>query len=178
MFDERPNGGSSLLRPLLPALSPPESIGSYEDDFAYSPGSSTLTDKKIARDLRWVCVWLPVKNKMQHLRERRWCKFCFIIRCTSFLVCCTAILLKMARYFFMILELMWQATWPSDAKVRVEELLFFAWFLFCLDLAGKWVKISSCVAVRMLNWLVLVNVRKEIRFESVKMLPLLQVRTV
>uniref|UniRef100_G1MV69 CAP-Gly domain-containing protein n=1 Tax=Meleagris gallopavo TaxID=9103 RepID=G1MV69_MELGA len=51
VFDERPNGGSSLLRPLLPALSPPESIGSYEDDFAYSPGSSTLTDKKIARDL-------------------------------------------------------------------------------------------------------------------------------
>ncbi|OXB84284.1 UNVERIFIED_CONTAM: hypothetical protein H355_007167 [Colinus virginianus] len=51
VFDERSNGGSSLLRPLLPALSPPESIVSYEDDFALSPGSSTLTDKKIARDL-------------------------------------------------------------------------------------------------------------------------------
>ncbi|XP_031451473.1 centrosome-associated protein 350 isoform X3 [Phasianus colchicus] len=51
VFDERSNGGSSLLRPLLPALSPPESVVSYEDDFAYSPGSSTLTDRKIARDL-------------------------------------------------------------------------------------------------------------------------------
>ncbi|XP_021259699.1 centrosome-associated protein 350 isoform X2 [Numida meleagris] len=51
VFDERSNGGSSLLRPLLPALSPPESIVSYEDDFASSPGSSTLTGKKIARDL-------------------------------------------------------------------------------------------------------------------------------
>ncbi|KFP71891.1 Centrosome-associated protein 350, partial [Acanthisitta chloris] len=51
VFDERPNGGSALLRPLLPALSPPESVASYEDDFASSQGSSTLTDKKIARDL-------------------------------------------------------------------------------------------------------------------------------
>ncbi|NXN44574.1 CE350 protein, partial [Rhinoptilus africanus] len=51
VFDERPNGGSTLLRPLLPATSPPESVVSYEDDFASSQGSGTLTDKKIARDL-------------------------------------------------------------------------------------------------------------------------------
>lgn len=52
MFDERLNGGSALLHPLLPAMSPPESVVSYEDDFASSQGSGTLTDKKIARDLR------------------------------------------------------------------------------------------------------------------------------
>ncbi|XP_075616490.1 centrosome-associated protein 350 isoform X5 [Balearica regulorum gibbericeps] len=51
VFDERSNGGSAVLRPLLPALSPPESVVSYEDDFVSSQGSSTLTDKKIARDL-------------------------------------------------------------------------------------------------------------------------------
>ncbi|XP_072199102.1 centrosome-associated protein 350 isoform X2 [Excalfactoria chinensis] len=51
VFDERSNGGSSILHPLHPTLSPPESIVSYEDDFASSPGSSTLTDKKIALDL-------------------------------------------------------------------------------------------------------------------------------
>ncbi|NWR76603.1 CE350 protein, partial [Centropus unirufus] len=51
VFDERSSGGSSLLRPLLPAMSPPESVVSYEDDFASSQGSSTLTDKKIAREL-------------------------------------------------------------------------------------------------------------------------------
>ncbi|NWS66127.1 CE350 protein, partial [Crotophaga sulcirostris] len=51
VFDERSSGGSSLLHPLLPAVSPPESVVSYEDDFASSQGSSTLTDKKIARDL-------------------------------------------------------------------------------------------------------------------------------
>ncbi|NWI97727.1 CE350 protein, partial [Pitta sordida] len=51
VFDERPNGGSALLHPLLPAMSPPESVASYEDDFVSSQGSSTLTDKKIARDL-------------------------------------------------------------------------------------------------------------------------------
>ncbi|XP_063200775.1 centrosome-associated protein 350 isoform X1 [Chroicocephalus ridibundus] len=51
VFDERSNGGSTLLRPLLPATSPPESVVSYEDDFASSQGSGTLTDKKIARDL-------------------------------------------------------------------------------------------------------------------------------
>ncbi|NXU85937.1 CE350 protein, partial [Xiphorhynchus elegans] len=51
VFDERLNGGSALLRPLLPAMSPPESVASYEDDFASSQGSSTLTDRKIARDL-------------------------------------------------------------------------------------------------------------------------------
>uniref|UniRef100_A0A672U7C6 Centrosomal protein 350 n=1 Tax=Strigops habroptila TaxID=2489341 RepID=A0A672U7C6_STRHB len=43
--------GSALLRPLLPAMSPPESVVSYEDDFVSSQGSGTLTDKKIARDL-------------------------------------------------------------------------------------------------------------------------------
>ncbi|KGL99574.1 Centrosome-associated protein 350 [Charadrius vociferus] len=51
VFDERSNGGSALLRPLLPATSPAESVVSYEDDFASSQGSGTLTDKKIARDL-------------------------------------------------------------------------------------------------------------------------------
>uniref|UniRef100_A0A803VE10 Centrosomal protein 350 n=1 Tax=Ficedula albicollis TaxID=59894 RepID=A0A803VE10_FICAL len=51
VFEERPNGGSAVLRPLLPAMSPPESVASYEDDFASSQGSSTLTDKKISRDL-------------------------------------------------------------------------------------------------------------------------------
>ncbi|NXD23178.1 CE350 protein, partial [Spelaeornis formosus] len=51
VFEERLNRGPALLRPLLPALSPPESVASYEDDFASSQGSSTLTDKKISRDL-------------------------------------------------------------------------------------------------------------------------------
>ncbi|NXC73430.1 CE350 protein, partial [Anhinga anhinga] len=51
VFDERSNGGSALLCPLLPAMSPPESVVSYEDDFASPQGSGTLTDKKIARDL-------------------------------------------------------------------------------------------------------------------------------
>ncbi|KAM3668852.1 centrosome-associated protein 350 [Ammospiza maritima maritima] len=51
VFEERLNGGSALLRPLLPAMSPPESVASCEDDFASSQGSSTLTDKKISRDL-------------------------------------------------------------------------------------------------------------------------------
>uniref|UniRef100_A0A8B9IY49 Centrosomal protein 350 n=1 Tax=Amazona collaria TaxID=241587 RepID=A0A8B9IY49_9PSIT len=51
VFDERSNGGSALLQPLLPAMSPPESMVSYEDDFVSSQGSGTLTEKKIARDL-------------------------------------------------------------------------------------------------------------------------------
>ncbi|NXH53095.1 CE350 protein, partial [Rhabdornis inornatus] len=51
VFEERLNGGSAHLRPLLPAMSPPESVASYEDDFASSQGSSTLTDKKISCDL-------------------------------------------------------------------------------------------------------------------------------
>ncbi|NXE22122.1 CE350 protein, partial [Ardeotis kori] len=51
VFDERSSGGSALLRPLLPVMSPPESVVSYEDDFASSQGSGTLTDKKTARDL-------------------------------------------------------------------------------------------------------------------------------
>ncbi|NXY83101.1 CE350 protein, partial [Alcedo cyanopectus] len=51
VFDERSNGGSALLRPLIPTTSPPESVVSYEDDFASSQGSSTLTDRKIACDL-------------------------------------------------------------------------------------------------------------------------------
>ncbi|NXQ23908.1 CE350 protein, partial [Alaudala cheleensis] len=51
VFEERLKGGSALLRPLLPAMSPPESVASYEDDFASSQGSSTLTDKKISCDL-------------------------------------------------------------------------------------------------------------------------------
>ncbi|XP_075278647.1 centrosome-associated protein 350 isoform X4 [Opisthocomus hoazin] len=51
VFDERSSGGSTVLRPLLPAMSPPESVVSYKGDFASSQGSDTLTDKKIARDL-------------------------------------------------------------------------------------------------------------------------------
>ncbi|KAM4655448.1 centrosome-associated protein 350 isoform 4-T4 [Amazona ochrocephala] len=51
VFDERSNGGSALLQPLLPAMSPPESMVSYEDDFVSSQGSGTLTEKMIARDL-------------------------------------------------------------------------------------------------------------------------------
>ncbi|NWR29486.1 CE350 protein, partial [Tachuris rubrigastra] len=51
VFDERLNGGSAVLRPLLPTMSPPESVASYEEDFVSSQGSSTLTDRKIARDL-------------------------------------------------------------------------------------------------------------------------------
>ncbi|NWR56252.1 CE350 protein, partial [Bucorvus abyssinicus] len=51
VFDERSNGECALLRPLLPAMSPPESVAAYEDDFASLQGSSTLADKKIARDL-------------------------------------------------------------------------------------------------------------------------------
>ncbi|KAM9379445.1 centrosome-associated protein 350 [Phaethornis superciliosus] len=51
VFDERSTGRSTLLYPLLPATSPPESVVSYEDDFASSQGSSTLTDKKISCDL-------------------------------------------------------------------------------------------------------------------------------
>ncbi|KAM6066461.1 centrosome-associated protein 350 isoform 3-T4 [Chlamydotis macqueenii] len=51
VFEERSSGGSALLRPLLPVLSPPESVVSFEDDFASSQGSGTLTDKKTARDL-------------------------------------------------------------------------------------------------------------------------------
>ncbi|XP_061307987.1 centrosome-associated protein 350 isoform X3 [Pezoporus flaviventris] len=51
VFDERLNGGSALLHPLLPAMSPPESMVSSEDDFVSSQESGTLTDKKIARDL-------------------------------------------------------------------------------------------------------------------------------
>ncbi|XP_030310793.1 centrosome-associated protein 350 isoform X2 [Calypte anna] len=51
VFDERSTGRSTLLYPLLPATSPPESVVSYEDDFASSQESSTLTDKKISCDL-------------------------------------------------------------------------------------------------------------------------------
>ncbi|XP_067997548.1 centrosome-associated protein 350 isoform X2 [Melanerpes formicivorus] len=51
VFDEKPSGDSALRRPLLPAMSPPESVVSYEDDFSSSLGSSTLIDKKISCDL-------------------------------------------------------------------------------------------------------------------------------
>ncbi|NXS33234.1 CE350 protein, partial [Pomatostomus ruficeps] len=51
VFEERLSGGSALLCPLLPAMSPPESVASYEDDLVSSQGSSTLTDRKISRDL-------------------------------------------------------------------------------------------------------------------------------
>uniref|UniRef100_A0A8C0IQN9 Centrosomal protein 350 n=1 Tax=Chelonoidis abingdonii TaxID=106734 RepID=A0A8C0IQN9_CHEAB len=47
-FEERSNGGSPILRPLLPTMSPPDSVVSYEDDFVSSQGSGTLTDKQIA----------------------------------------------------------------------------------------------------------------------------------
>ncbi|NXG65919.1 CE350 protein, partial [Hemiprocne comata] len=45
------DGGSTPVHPLLPAMSPPESVVSYEDDFASSQGSSTLIDKMISPDL-------------------------------------------------------------------------------------------------------------------------------
>ncbi|NXX48995.1 CE350 protein, partial [Tricholaema leucomelas] len=51
VFDEKANGDCTLMRPLLPAMSPPESVVSYEDDFSSSQGSSTLTDKRISHDL-------------------------------------------------------------------------------------------------------------------------------
>ncbi|XP_075792935.1 centrosome-associated protein 350 isoform X1 [Pelodiscus sinensis] len=47
-FEERSNGGSPVLRPLFPAMSPPESVVSYENDFVSSQESGTLTDKKVA----------------------------------------------------------------------------------------------------------------------------------
>ncbi|XP_074859420.1 centrosome-associated protein 350 [Carettochelys insculpta] len=47
-FEERSNGGSPVLRPLLPAMSPPDSIVSYEDDFVSSQESRILTDRKVA----------------------------------------------------------------------------------------------------------------------------------
>ncbi|XP_034634112.1 centrosome-associated protein 350 isoform X6 [Trachemys scripta elegans] len=47
-FEEKSNGGSPILRPLLPTMSPPDSVVSYEDDFVSSQGSGTLTDKQIA----------------------------------------------------------------------------------------------------------------------------------
>ncbi|EMP34485.1 hypothetical protein UY3_08314 [Chelonia mydas] len=47
-LEERSNGGSPVLRPLLPTMSPPDSVVSYEDDFVSSQGSGTLTDKQIA----------------------------------------------------------------------------------------------------------------------------------
>ncbi|NXF96313.1 CE350 protein, partial [Eubucco bourcierii] len=49
-FHEKPNGDSTLMRPLFPTMSPPESVVSYEDDFSSSQ-ESTLTGKKISRDL-------------------------------------------------------------------------------------------------------------------------------
>ncbi|NXP80833.1 CE350 protein, partial [Ramphastos sulfuratus] len=49
-FHEKPNGDSTLMSPLLPAMSPPESVVSYEEDFSSSQ-ENTLTDKKISHDL-------------------------------------------------------------------------------------------------------------------------------
>lgn len=51
-LEERSNGGSPVLRPLLPTMSPPDSVVSYEDDFVSSQGSGTLTDKQIALEPR------------------------------------------------------------------------------------------------------------------------------
>ncbi|XP_028936989.1 centrosome-associated protein 350 isoform X2 [Ornithorhynchus anatinus] len=48
-FEERLDGGSPGLRPLIPITTPPGSV-SYEDDFASSPGSGTLTDRKAAQE--------------------------------------------------------------------------------------------------------------------------------
>ncbi|XP_070797039.1 centrosome-associated protein 350 [Pituophis catenifer annectens] len=44
--EEHAGQGSSTHRPLLPAMSPPDSIASYEDDFISSQGSGTSMDKK------------------------------------------------------------------------------------------------------------------------------------
>ncbi|XP_038614150.1 centrosome-associated protein 350 isoform X2 [Tachyglossus aculeatus] len=48
-FEERLEGGSPGLRPLIPITTPPGSV-SYEDDFVSSPGSGTLTDRKAAQE--------------------------------------------------------------------------------------------------------------------------------
>ncbi|KAM6455499.1 centrosome-associated protein 350 isoform 2-T3 [Liasis olivaceus] len=44
--EEYAGQGSSTQRPLLPVMSPPASIASYDDDFISSQGSSTTMDKK------------------------------------------------------------------------------------------------------------------------------------
>uniref|UniRef100_A0A8C6Y576 Centrosomal protein 350 n=1 Tax=Naja naja TaxID=35670 RepID=A0A8C6Y576_NAJNA len=44
--EEYAGQGSSKHRPLLPAMSPPNSIASYEDDFISSQGTGTSVDKK------------------------------------------------------------------------------------------------------------------------------------
>ncbi|XP_015666755.1 centrosome-associated protein 350 [Protobothrops mucrosquamatus] len=44
--EEHAGQGSSTHRPLLPAMSPPDSIASYEDEFISSQGSGTSMDKK------------------------------------------------------------------------------------------------------------------------------------
>ncbi|XP_058031277.1 centrosome-associated protein 350 isoform X2 [Ahaetulla prasina] len=44
--EEHAGQGSSTHRPLLPAMSSPDSIASYEDDFILSQGSGTSMDKK------------------------------------------------------------------------------------------------------------------------------------
>lgn len=51
VFDEKLNGDSNVMLPLLPTMSTPESMASYEDDFASLQESNTLTDKKIPCDL-------------------------------------------------------------------------------------------------------------------------------
>ncbi|KAJ6657350.1 hypothetical protein lerEdw1_002517 [Lerista edwardsae] len=47
-FDEWSDRGSPIQRPVLPVMSPPPSIASYDDDFISSQGSGTVTDKKAA----------------------------------------------------------------------------------------------------------------------------------
>ncbi|XP_066480113.1 centrosome-associated protein 350 isoform X2 [Tiliqua scincoides] len=47
-FDEWSDQGSPTQRPVLPVMSPPPSIVSYDDDFISSQGSGTVTDKKTA----------------------------------------------------------------------------------------------------------------------------------
>nr|XP_056701556.1 centrosome-associated protein 350 [Euleptes europaea] len=47
-FEEQSGSGSPIQQPSLPIMSPPASIGSYEDDFISSEGSGMVTDKKSA----------------------------------------------------------------------------------------------------------------------------------
>uniref|UniRef100_A0A8C7E549 Centrosomal protein 350 n=1 Tax=Naja naja TaxID=35670 RepID=A0A8C7E549_NAJNA len=52
--EEYAGQGSSKHRPLLPAMSPPNSIASYEDDFISSQGTGTSVDKKSTPEHRYI----------------------------------------------------------------------------------------------------------------------------
>uniref|UniRef100_A0A8C6Y9W9 Centrosomal protein 350 n=1 Tax=Naja naja TaxID=35670 RepID=A0A8C6Y9W9_NAJNA len=57
--------GSSKHRPLLPAMSPPNSIASYEDDFISSQGTGTSVDKKSTPEHRYIFFkWMSLFPKL------------------------------------------------------------------------------------------------------------------